>query len=138
MDFPWLTTLAAVPLVGAVVVAALPSGRDLLAKQAAFVISLVPLAMTIAMALQFDSGSNEMFQFSEVHEWIPQFGVSYAVGVDGIALVLIALATVLTPVCILASWHDVEQSEVGERQRSESPAAASRATSRCSCCSRRS
>jgi NADH-quinone oxidoreductase subunit M len=34
--------------------------------------------------------------------------VSYALGVDGIALVLIALATVLTPVCILASWHDVE------------------------------
>ena len=44
-----------------------------------------------------------MFQFAELHEWIPQFGVSYAVGVDGIALVLIALATVLTPVCILAS-----------------------------------
>src|SRR4029078_11475835 len=107
MDFPWLTTLAAVPLVGAVVVAALPSGRDLLAKQAAFVISLVPLAMTIAMALQFDSGSKEMFQFSEVHEWIPQFGVSYALGVDGIALVLIALATVLTRVCSLAPWQDV-------------------------------
>ena len=40
-DFPWLTTLAAVPLVGAVVVAALPAGRDLLAKQVALAISLV-------------------------------------------------------------------------------------------------
>jgi NADH-quinone oxidoreductase subunit M len=60
------------------------------------------------MALQFDKDSSEAFQFAEVHEWIPQFGVSYALGVDGIALVLIALATVLTPVCILASWHDVE------------------------------
>ena len=59
-----------------------------------------------------------MFQFTEFHEWIPQFGVSYALGVDGIALVLIALATVLTPVCILASWHDVEQSAVGESRRS--------------------
>ena len=117
-DFPWLTTLAAVPLVGSVVVAALPSGRDLLAKQLAFVISLVPLAMTIAIALQFDNGSKGMFQFSEVHEWIPQFGVSYAVGVDGIALVLIALATVLTPVCILASWHDVDALEAGGRMRS--------------------
>src|SRR5919107_838265 len=108
MDFPWLTTLAAVPLVGAAVVAAMPAGRDLLAKQVAFVISLVPLAMTIAIALQFEADSKAMFQFSEVHEWIPQFGVSYALGVDGIALVLIAMATVLTPVCILASWHDVE------------------------------
>jgi NADH-quinone oxidoreductase subunit M len=117
-DFPWLTTLAAVPLVGAAVVAALPAGRDLLAKQVALVFSLVPLAMTIAIALQFEPDSKNMFQFAETHEWIPQFGVSYAVGVDGIALVLIALATVLTPVCILASWHDVEQSEVGDRRRS--------------------
>ena len=89
--------------------------------------------MTIAMALQFDADSKDMFQFAETHEWIPQFGVSYAVGVDGIALVLIALATVLTPVCILASWHDAEQSEVGDRQRiGQGP------TSRCCCCSRRS
>ena len=43
-DFPWLTTLAAVPLVGAAVVAALPAGRDLLAKQVALAFSLVPLA----------------------------------------------------------------------------------------------
>ena len=107
-DFPWLTTLAAVPLVGAVVVAALPTGRALLAKQVAFAISLVPLALTVAVALQFDADSKAMFQFTETHEWIPQFGVSYALGVDGIALVLIALATVLTPVCILASWHDVD------------------------------
>jgi NADH-quinone oxidoreductase subunit M len=117
-DFPWLTTLAAVPLVGSAAVAALPTGRDLLAKQVAFVVSLVPLAMTIWLALDFDANSRQMFQFSEVHEWIPQFGVSYALGVDGIALVLIALATVLTPVCILASWHDVDEPVLGERRRS--------------------
>jgi NADH-quinone oxidoreductase subunit M len=107
-DYPWLTTLALVPLVGSLVVAALPTARELLAKQVALGFSLVTLALTVAMALQFDKDSSEAFQFAEVHEWIPQFGVSYALGVDGIALVLIALATVLTPVCILASWHDVE------------------------------
>jgi NADH-quinone oxidoreductase subunit M len=106
-DFPWLSTLAAVPLVCAAAVAALPKGRDLLAKQVALAVSLVPLALTVWLALDFDPDSKEMFQFTELHEWIPQFGVSYALGVDGIALVLIALATVLTPVCILASWHDV-------------------------------
>src|SRR5688572_26785817 len=62
------------------------------------------------MALKFDSESSKQFQFEELHEWIPQFGVSYSLGVDGIALVLIAMATVLTPVCILASWHDVDAS----------------------------
>ena len=107
-NFPWLTALAAVPLLGAVAVSLLPSGRDLLAKQVALAVSLVPLAMTIWLALDFDSTSKTMFQYSEIHEWIPQFGVSYALGVDGIALVLIALAAVLTPVCILASWNDID------------------------------
>lgn len=107
-DYPWLTTLALVPLVGAGVVVALPRTRELLAKQVALGVSLLVLAGTVALSLQFDPDSEELFQFAEVHQWIPQFGVSYALGVDGIALVLIALATVLTPVCILASWHDVE------------------------------
>jgi len=109
-DFPCLTTLGAIPLVGSVVVVALPKGRELLAKQVALAVSILALGVTLAMALQFDPDAKEMFQFAQVHEWIPQFGVSYAVGVDGIALVLIALATVLTPVCILASWHDVDDS----------------------------
>ena len=109
-DFPWLTTLALVPLIGAVVVAALPARLELIAKQVALGFSLATLALTIALALQFDSDSTKQFQFAEVHEWIPQFGVSYALGVDGIALVLIAMATVLTPVCVLASWHDVDSS----------------------------
>ena len=109
MSFPWLTVIAAVPLVGAVAVALLPSGRSLLAKQVALAVSLVPLVLTIIMSLKFDSGSGAAFQFTENHDWIPQFGVSYALGVDGIGLVLIALTAVLTPVCLLASWHDAEE-----------------------------
>jgi NADH-quinone oxidoreductase subunit M len=106
-DFPWLTVLGAVPLVGAVVVALIPRGRDLLAKQVALAVSLVALVLTIWVALQFDTGASG-FQLTERYSWIPQFGVSYAVGVDGIALVLIALTAVLTPVCILAGWHDAD------------------------------
>jgi NADH-quinone oxidoreductase subunit M len=107
-DFPWLTTLILVPLVGSLVVVRLPKANPLLAKQVAVAFSLVTLGLTIAMSLQFEAESNALFQFAEQHEWIPQFGVSYALGVDGIALVLIAMAAVLTPICILASWHDVD------------------------------
>ncbi|MGH8968747.1 MAG: NADH-quinone oxidoreductase subunit M [Actinomycetes bacterium] len=107
-DFPWLTTLAAVPLAGSVVVGSLPRGRELLAKQVALAVSLVVLALTVVVSLRFDAGSDQLFQLTETYEWIPQFGVSYAVGIDGIALVLIALAAVLIPVVILASWHDAE------------------------------
>ncbi len=110
-DFPVLTALALVPLLGSIAVAALPRGRDVLAKQVALGFSLAVLAGVVWLALAFDANSNEAFQFEETYEWIPQFGVSYALGIDGIALVLIALTAVLVPVCMLASWHDAESEE---------------------------
>jgi len=105
MSVPWLTILAALPLVGAVVVMLLPRGTALV-KQAALVISLVPLAISIGMALQFDADGG--YQFVEQHEWISSFGAWYSVGLDGLGLVLVLLTTILTPVVILASWNDAE------------------------------
>src|SRR5499427_5523022 len=122
-SFPWLTVIGAIPLVGALVIAIIPAAssddkaalgpRDLLTKQIALVTSLVTLGMTVAMAVKF-SPSGPAFQFVEIHQWIPQFGVHYAVGVDGIALVLIGMTTVLMPVVILASWHDADPGRHGE------------------------
>jgi NADH-quinone oxidoreductase subunit M len=123
-SFPWLTVIGAIPLVGALAIAAIPgasdpgdtatqAARDLLVKRVALLISLVTLGMTIAMAVKFSPGG-PAFQFVEVHQWIPQFGVHYAVGVDGIALVLIGMTAVLMPVVILASWHDADPGGHGE------------------------
>ncbi|MGN6599009.1 MAG: NADH-quinone oxidoreductase subunit M, partial [Actinomycetes bacterium] len=113
-SFPFLTVLILLPLVGAAVVALLPRERDLLAKQVTLLFSLAALVWTVVVALRFDTGQGGI-QLAETHAWIPQFGVSYAVGVDGIALVLVALTTVLTPVCVLAGWHD---GDAGARGRS--------------------
>ena len=106
MSFPWLTVLTAVPLVGAVVVAALPRGRATLAKQLALGISALTLGLAIAMAVQFDVGGG--FQFEQVHDWISAFGAHYAVGVDGIGVTLILLTAIITPVVIVASWDDAD------------------------------
>ena len=108
-NFPWLTTIGVIPLIGAVVVMLLPRSKGLLAKQLALVFSLIALGMTIAMALQFDADATDPFQFSESASWIPALGISYSVGVDGIGLVLIGLAATLVPVVILAGWHDVDE-----------------------------
>lgn len=113
MNFPWLTTLMVVPLVGAIIVALLPRGRDALAKQIALVFSFAVLVLTVVMALQFSADSAERFQFVESHPWIPAFGISYAVGIDGISLVLIALAAVLVPIVIIAGWNDIDSSSRG-------------------------
>jgi NADH-quinone oxidoreductase subunit M len=116
--FPWLTVAGAIPLVGAIVIGLTPGrsapgspadrrARDLLVKRIALAFSLITLAVTIVMAVKFKAGGPR-FQFQQVYQWIPQFGVHYAVGVDGIALVLILMSTILMPVVVLASWNDVE------------------------------
>ena len=116
--FPWLTVAGAVPLVGAVAIMLTPGrsapgsdadrqARDLLVKRLALVTSLITLGVIIAMAVQFKTGGPR-FQFQQVYQWIPQFGVHYAVGVDGIALVLILMTVVLMPVVVLASWNDTD------------------------------
>jgi NADH-quinone oxidoreductase subunit M len=118
--FPWLTVAGAIPLVGAVAVSLTPGlsapgaeadrrARARLVKQITLGFTLVTLAVTIAMATQFKTGAGAPdFQFTQVYQWIPQFGVHYAVGADGIALVLILMTTVLMPVVVLASWNDAE------------------------------
>ena len=103
-SFPWLTTVGLVPLVGALVVFALPGGLRRLSRHVALGVSLLTLGVVVAMAVRFDVAEAGTHQFAETHRWIPEFGVSYALGVDGIGLVMVALAAFLVPVAILASW----------------------------------
>ena len=105
-SLPWLTILGLVPLVGAVLVGVLGKNEKL-AKQLALATSLVVLALTILVCALFEP-KGERFQFAQAYDWIPTFGVQYAVGADGIALVMIALIAVLVPVVVLASWHDAD------------------------------
>src|SRR5580692_2247252 len=116
--FPWLTVAGAVPLLGAIVIMLVPRlpadsaeadvrARDGLAKYLALAFSLITLVVVIIIAVKFQIGGPN-YQFTETYSWIPQFGVHYALGVDGIALVLIAMSAVLMPVTILASWHDAD------------------------------
>jgi NADH-quinone oxidoreductase subunit M len=108
---PWLTVAGGIPLLGAILVALLPNR---FAKMTALLFSVVDLVWVIVMATQFNT-SGPTYQFTEEYSWIPQFGVHYALGVDGIALVLIGMTAVLMPVVILASWHDVDETaEAGE------------------------
>jgi NADH-quinone oxidoreductase subunit M len=116
--FPWLTVAGAIPLVGAVLVALVPSlpadsapgdveARARLVKVLTLAVSLIELVWVIVMATRFNP-SGPTFQLTEQYSWIPQFGVHYALGVDGIALVLIGMTVVLMPLVVLASWHDAD------------------------------
>jgi NADH-quinone oxidoreductase subunit M len=105
MSFPWLTVLAALPILAALALVLLPRRAGSTAPTIALGVSLVVLALGVVMALRFDAGSTDL-QFTEEVDWIPAFGVHYALGLDGIGLTLVLLTVILTPVVILASWHD--------------------------------
>jgi NADH-quinone oxidoreductase subunit M len=104
-DFPFLLLMIAVPAIGAAVVAALPKGRDDLARQISLGLSLVVLVLAVLATVAYDVGGDR-FQLTSSVEWIPDFGVSFALGVDGIALVMLLLIGVLVPVVLAASWND--------------------------------
>jgi NADH-quinone oxidoreductase subunit M len=99
-----LTAALFAPLAGAVLIAAVPASRDVLVRWLALVASLVALALAVAVAVRFRPGEPG-FQLGMVADWVPSFGVRYRVGVDGVSLPLVVLATVLTPLAIAGSWR---------------------------------
>ncbi len=118
MSFPVLTLMMVVPLVGAAVVWLLPSGSSRQARPVALATSLVTLVLALVAWSRFETGgSGERYQLTETHSWIPPVGVSYALGVDGIALSLILMAAILTPVCLLAAWNDLGDDADPKREK---------------------
>jgi NADH-quinone oxidoreductase subunit M len=104
-DFPWLLAMIVLPAVGSAAVAALPRGRDLAAKQIALAVSALVLLLAVLATVAFDT-AGDRFQLTTSVPWIPSFGVDFALGVDGIALVMLLLIGVLVPVVVVASWRD--------------------------------
>jgi NADH-quinone oxidoreductase subunit M len=92
-------------MLGVLGILALPRQAEEDAKRIALGASLVTLVASIVMAAQF-AKDGARFQFTQNYDWIKAFGAHYAVGVDGIAVALICMTTVLTPVIVLASWHE--------------------------------
>ena len=70
--------------------------------------SLITFAISILIWTDFDN-STHAFQFVEKAEWMPEYKVNYHMGVDGISVFFVLLSTLLTPICILASWNAVQE-----------------------------
>ncbi|GHP15724.1 NADH-quinone oxidoreductase subunit M [Rhodococcus sp. NKCM2511] len=105
MTFPWLTVLWVLPILGAIVVALIPADRPTIARSVAVGFAAGTLAVSVVLAVAFDSGGDR-YQFLEDHSWIAAFGARYTLGLDGVGLVLVLLTTVLTPLLLVAGWHD--------------------------------
>ncbi|HXZ88985.1 MAG TPA: NADH-quinone oxidoreductase subunit M [Candidatus Binataceae bacterium] len=96
----WLTALTFVPLLGAFAV--LMQTEDRAIWRSAFVFSLIPLLISLYLFAAFDPHDGG-YQFVEAYGWIPQFGISYHLGMDGISLFLVILTAILISLSILYS-----------------------------------
>jgi NADH-quinone oxidoreductase subunit M len=108
MTIPWLTILALLPAVGAVVL--IFTGVKA-AKQVALVVSLITFAFALIIATRFTIGGG--MQLVEQVTWIKPLGAYYALGLDGLGLTLVLLVVIITPVVIIASWRDFDPVEAG-------------------------
>jgi NADH-quinone oxidoreductase subunit M len=99
-----LVLLLLIPLAGAIAVAFLRD-NDRLAKQLALGVSVVEFVVAVISWISYDAGGARIQQ-SFSFDWIPSFGVHIAFGIDGIALVMIAVIALLIPVVIGAGWAD--------------------------------
>jgi NADH-quinone oxidoreductase subunit M len=108
--FPIVSVLIFSPLVAAVIVACLR--REALLRVATLVFTLICAAISLPLYWQFNPSTAE-FQFTEHAAWIPWMKINWAVGLDGISLLLVLLTTLIMPLCVLCSWQYI-QSRVKE------------------------
>ncbi len=110
LGFPLLSLLTFLPLVGVAIILSVRGDEQAVASNArwtALWTTLVVFALSLVLWVQFDR-SNPGFQFVESVAWMPQLGLTYKMGVDGISVLFVLLSTVLTPLCIIASWESVQ------------------------------
>jgi NADH-quinone oxidoreductase subunit M len=101
-DFPVLTAIVVVPLVGALLTALVSNRRPDQVRLVALLFSVATGALTINLLASFESGTAG-FQMVEKTTWIENLGASWHLGVDGISLFLVVLTGVLFPIAMLAA-----------------------------------
>jgi NADH-quinone oxidoreductase subunit M len=107
-DFPLITILTAVPLIGAIGILCFGAQNKGLARGFALASSLVALALALVLWHRFDAASGAL-QFEELRDWIPAIGVQYHVGIDGLGLLMLLLSAIVVPMSIATSWQVQEK-----------------------------
>ena len=108
MDTAILSIILALPLAGAFLVLLLPRESTRAIKIVGLASSLLSFVASVRLFVLFDESMPGM-QFVEKVTWIASLDISYHVGIDGIALLLVLLTTFLTPIALLASWDSISK-----------------------------
>ena len=109
-DLPILSIIIFLPLVGAIFIALQRQDDAGIrnARNAALWTTLFTFGLSLFLWFNFETGTPK-FQFVEKYSWIESFNIFYHLGVDGISVLFVLLSTLLTPICVLASWDAVRE-----------------------------
>jgi NADH-quinone oxidoreductase subunit M len=102
-----LSLLVLAPTAGALVIALLPRSAEKLARLLGLLVSTAVFLLSLLLVRGFEPGAQ--MQFLEQRRWLPDYGISYKLGIDGLSLWLVLLTTFLTPLALLGSWSSIEQ-----------------------------
>ena len=100
--------LLLLPVAGALLVVAAPAAR---ARSIALAVSLAEFVISAGLWWSFVPEGG--MQFTASIPWMPQWGIAYRVGIDGISLFMVLLTTLTMPLCVLGSWNYITQRERG-------------------------
>jgi NADH-quinone oxidoreductase subunit M len=103
-SLPILTLVTFLPLVGAIVIAILPSTAT---RPVALGFALATWVLSLLLLVGYLPG-RPGFEYTVEVDWIPIFGIQYKLGVDGLSAALVVLTTTLTWISILASWTPIQ------------------------------
>ncbi len=109
-DWPILSTVTFLPLAGVAFILMIRGDEKTVAENARHVAlwtSVVTFALSLLLIADFDTSTAE-FQFVEHVPWLPEYNVSYHLGVDGISVFFLVLTTFLIPICILSAWSAIK------------------------------
>lgn len=104
INFPILTLIMLVPIIGALAILLVPRDREDVIKTIAAMASFISLLLSVAVFLTYDRVAGG-FQFQEKTTWIPEFGIGYHVGVDGFSAPQLVLTGVVMFSAVLVSWR---------------------------------
>ncbi|MFO1083682.1 MAG: NADH-quinone oxidoreductase subunit M [Reyranellaceae bacterium] len=108
-SWPILSLVTFLPLVGALFCLVVNGPKEAVernCKSIALGTSLLTFLISLLLWARFDV-TKAGFQFVEKADWVPALRIGYHMGIDGISLFFVLLSTLLTPICILASWEAV-------------------------------
>lgn len=104
-QFPWLTAIILLPLVGAFLIPLLPDKDGKYVRWYALAVGIADfMLMCLAFWLNYDPHSTT-FQMAESYSWLPQIGLSWSVSVDGLSFPLVLLAGFVTTLAIFSAWQ---------------------------------